>query len=157
MRSIVYEGNTYEEIDYEVQKMLKMANIFTFQFYINDRLWVSSNATMDKFHIEKFYHVTNLDKLPPIFYAGDLPKIRKLYAEIMLGKSVVYNEVRSYDGEAYYKITLISSKYDEDGKLWMIYGSWFGGIYMMELDPRYVDVIIKRWEDYTGNKSIKLE
>ena len=25
--------------------------------------------------------------------------------------------------------------YDEDGKLWMIYGSWFGGIYMMELDP----------------------
>ena len=29
--------------------------------------------------------------------------------------------------------------------------------YMMELDPHYVDVIIKRWEDYTGNKAIKLE
>lgn len=29
--------------------------------------------------------------------------------------------------------------------------------YMMELDPRYVDVIIKRWEDYTGNKAVKLE
>ena len=29
--------------------------------------------------------------------------------------------------------------------------------YMMELDPHYIDVIIKRWEDYTGNKSIKLE
>ena len=25
--------------------------------------------------------------------------------------------------------------YDEDGKLWMAYGSWFGGIYMIELDP----------------------
>lgn len=24
--------------------------------------------------------------------------------------------------------------YDEDGNLWMIYGSWFGGIYMLELD-----------------------
>lgn len=24
--------------------------------------------------------------------------------------------------------------YDENGKLWMIYGSWFGGIYMLELD-----------------------
>ena len=24
--------------------------------------------------------------------------------------------------------------------------------YMMELDPIYCDVIIKRWEDYTGNK-----
>ncbi|MBQ6814796.1 MAG: glycoside hydrolase family 43 protein [Lachnospiraceae bacterium] len=24
--------------------------------------------------------------------------------------------------------------YDEDGKLWMVYGSWFGGLYMIELD-----------------------
>ncbi len=28
--------------------------------------------------------------------------------------------------------------------------------YGMELDPKYVDVIIKRWEDYTGEKPIKL-
>ncbi len=25
-------------------------------------------------------------------------------------------------------------KYDKDGNLWMIYGSWYGGIYMLELD-----------------------
>lgn len=28
--------------------------------------------------------------------------------------------------------------------------------YMMELDPKYVDVIIKRWEDYTGQTVVKL-
>jgi DNA modification methylase len=28
--------------------------------------------------------------------------------------------------------------------------------YGMEIDPKYVDVIIKRYEDYTGNKAIKL-
>ena len=28
--------------------------------------------------------------------------------------------------------------------------------YGMELDPKYVDVIIKRWEDFTGNKAQKL-
>jgi len=28
--------------------------------------------------------------------------------------------------------------------------------YMMELDPRYVDVIIKRYEDYTGQAAIKV-
>ena len=28
--------------------------------------------------------------------------------------------------------------------------------YMMELDPKYVDVIIKRWENFTGNKAIKI-
>jgi len=28
--------------------------------------------------------------------------------------------------------------------------------YGMELDPKYIDVIIQRWEDYTGNKAVKL-
>lgn len=28
--------------------------------------------------------------------------------------------------------------------------------YGMELDPKYVDIIIKRWEDYTNSKAIKL-
>ncbi len=28
--------------------------------------------------------------------------------------------------------------------------------YGMEIDPKYVDVIIKRWEDYTGKKAIKI-
>ncbi|MDT2614363.1 DNA modification methylase [Enterococcus dongliensis] len=28
--------------------------------------------------------------------------------------------------------------------------------YLMELDPRYVDVIIHRWEEFTGNKAEKL-
>lgn len=28
--------------------------------------------------------------------------------------------------------------------------------YLMELDPKYVDVIIKRWENFTGNKAKKL-
>jgi DNA modification methylase len=28
--------------------------------------------------------------------------------------------------------------------------------YGMELEPKYIDVIIKRWEDYTGNEAIKL-
>ena len=29
--------------------------------------------------------------------------------------------------------------------------------YNMELDPRYVDVIIKRWEEYTGEKAVLIE
>ena len=28
--------------------------------------------------------------------------------------------------------------------------------YMMELDPKYCDVIIKRWESFTGDKAVKL-
>lgn len=29
--------------------------------------------------------------------------------------------------------------------------------YMMELDPKYVDVIIERWENFTGQKAVKIE
>ena len=28
--------------------------------------------------------------------------------------------------------------------------------YMMELDPHYIDVIIQRWENFTGEKANKL-
>ena len=28
--------------------------------------------------------------------------------------------------------------------------------YLMELDPRYVDVIIDRWEQFTGEKAVLL-
>ena len=28
--------------------------------------------------------------------------------------------------------------------------------YMAELDPKYCDVIIQRWEDYTGMKAVKI-
>jgi site-specific DNA-methyltransferase (adenine-specific) len=27
---------------------------------------------------------------------------------------------------------------------------------MMELDPKYIDVIIERWEQYTGEKAVLL-
>lgn len=29
--------------------------------------------------------------------------------------------------------------------------------YMMELDPKYVDVIIDRWEQFTGEKAVLIE
>jgi len=28
--------------------------------------------------------------------------------------------------------------------------------YMMELDPKYVDVIIERWEEFTKQKAVKI-
>ena len=29
--------------------------------------------------------------------------------------------------------------------------------YMMELDPHYIDVIIQRWENFTGEKAVKIQ
>lgn len=46
-----------------------------------------------------------------------------------------YNEMRA--GNHSYGMNAIDPCvfFDEEGKLWMAYGSWFGGIYMLELDP----------------------
>ena len=66
-------------------------------------------------------------------------------------------------------IELIAMAIEDNPKANIIYDA-FGGsgstliaceqtgrvCYMMELDPKYVDVIIKRWEHYTGEKAVRL-
>ena len=64
-------------------------------------------------------------------------------------------------------ISLISMAINDNPKAKNIYDS-FGGsgstlmaceqtgrnAYIMELDPKYVDVIINRWEQYTGEEAV---
>ena len=42
-------------------------------------------------------------------------------------------------------------KYDEDGNLWMLYGSWFGGIHALKLDPK------TGLRDYTEKYELKTD
>lgn len=67
-------------------------------------------------------------------------------------------------------IELCSKAINNSSKIGMIIVDLFGGsgstlmaceqlnriCYMNEIDPIYCDVIIKRWEDYTGKKAVKL-
>ncbi len=41
----------------------------------------------------------------------------------------------SYNYEDYPNAIDPNEFYDKDGRLWMVYGSWSGGIYLLELDP----------------------
>ena len=65
-------------------------------------------------------------------------------------------------------ITPFIEKYsDEDSNIVDIYGGSGSTLiaceqlnricYMMELDPIYCDVIIKRWESFTGQKAVLAE
>lgn len=52
------------------------------------------------------------------------------------GDTSLANRYGGANWNVYYGTNAIdpSVKYDEDGNLWMVYGSWFGGLYMLKLD-----------------------
>lgn len=63
-----------------------------------------------------------------------------------------------YDFDRYPNAIDPAVLYDEDGRLWMVYGSWSGGIYLLELDPGTGEVIHpqadeeKRVDAYFGKR-----
>ena len=90
---------------------------------------------------------------------------KELYSKVYIGKKDVDNEL------SYSKPIELCAKfiklYSENNESVL---DLFGGsgstliaceqldrtCYMMELDPRYCDVIIKRWENFTGQKAVKI-
>ena len=63
-------------------------------------------------------------------------KVQYTDFEKVTGTSTVDYRYKVYDGSATYMINAIDPCvfFDEDGGLWMTYGSWFGGVYMLKLD-----------------------
>ena len=65
----------------------------------------------------------------------------KTDAPKVLGKDADFSVYRTRDksgGGDYRLINAIDPglEYDEDGNLWMVYGSWFGGLYMLKIDSK---------------------
>jgi len=56
----------------------------------------------------------------------------------------------SYNYEDYPNAIDPSVFYDAEDKLWMVYGSWSGGIFMLELDPDTGDVIHPKADEQNG-------
>ncbi len=56
----------------------------------------------------------------------------------------------SYNYKEYPNAIDPSVFYDEDGRMWMVYGSWSGGIYLIELDPATGECIHPE-TDYANN------
>lgn len=66
----------------------------------------------------------------------------------------------AYNFEDYPNAIDPSVFYDKDGKMWMVYGSWSGGIYLLEIDESTGNIIFpegneeKRVDPYFGKKLI---
>lgn len=48
---------------------------------------------------------------------------------------VWFNTDGTYNNKMYTNAIDPTLFYDKDGKLWMTYGSWSGGIFVLEVDP----------------------
>ncbi|MBQ8627132.1 MAG: glycoside hydrolase family 43 protein [Agathobacter sp.] len=101
----------------------------------------------------------------PVVYSGFQSKEQALetdFYDVYTGDDFParYNETRG--GSHSYGLNAIDPCvfYDEEGHLWMAYGSWFGGIYMLELDPatgmrlssRTYETVENQSDEYQGIK-----
>ncbi|MCR5452966.1 MAG: glycoside hydrolase family 43 protein [Lachnospiraceae bacterium] len=65
------------------------------------------------------------------------------FPEIMGSKKAVkdYLLAGQYNNQLWPNCIDPQTFYDKDGKMWMVYGSWSGGIFLLEIDPETGDII----------------
>ena len=128
----------------------------------HELIWVKNNHVLGR--TDYFY------KHEPIMYGWS--KTHKFYGKGKFDKSVweIPKPQKSDLHPTMKPIALIANALENSSKENDIVLDLFGGsgstliaceqlgrrCYMMELDPRYCDVIIKRWEGLTGEKAVKV-
>jgi site-specific DNA-methyltransferase (adenine-specific) len=116
----------------------------------------------------KDYHT----KYEPIWYGwkDDAPRVNPLKDRKQTDVWDFERPSRSDEHPTMKPIALVKKAIDNSSKKGNIILDQFGGsgttiiasqqanriCYMMELDPKYVDVIINRWEKFTGEKAVKI-
>lgn len=109
-------------------------------------------------------HIAKLQQWEPIFFFGDFTKYKRV-SDLFEINRVVQKDV----GDSHTcpkQIALIEDiffHYSKDSVLDLFGGSGTSLIacektgresLLMELDPKYVDVIVKRWQDFTGKDAV---
>lgn len=84
------------------------------------------------------------------------------YSKVMGNNDVPSRYTENRNGNMTYSLNAIDPcvLYDDDGNLWMSYGSWFGGLYMIKLDPETglrdytmkYDLVTNQSDPYLGIK-----
>lgn len=123
MSDVIYEGKRYKDIDLDAQRALKAVNIFTFRYFPLDRVWMASDLTAEEFKINKFYKIA-LDGTggPDIIFPADKEKDLGLYRKAINGEDTCSEQLRFYDGESYYKMSLSVLEKNGEGKAVTIAG-----------------------------------
>ena len=109
-------------------------------------------------------HIAKLQQWEPIFFYGDFTNLKRVSDLFEINRT--YQKDVGEDHTCPKQMALIEDiliHYSERKVVDLFGGSGTTMIaseknnrisYLMELDPKYCDVIIKRWQDYTGQQAI---
>ena len=65
--------------------------------------------------------------------------------------------VQEQSGQVVEKVRSVLDLFGGSGSTLIVCEQLNKKCYMMELDPHYIDVIIQRWENFTGDKAVLIE
>lgn len=107
MGEVFFNGKTYKDIDKDALRAFDSVNIFTFRYYVEDKVWIASDSCAEHFGLKKAYYIEKYEDNPKIIYPADADKDRALYSKLLYeGEETASTILRLSSGEQYYKLTL---------------------------------------------------
>ena len=122
---------------------------------INNHTWNLDNIRVKSIYADKDKRLNPLGKSPDdVWYIPNLvgKKTEKVDHPTQKPLQVCMPFIEKYSKEQ----NIIVDLYGGSGSTLLACEKTNRKCYMMELDPKYIDVIIKRWEQYTGQKAEKI-
>lgn len=122
MRETIYQGKSYQEPDYETQKVVASGGIYLFRYYPKDRLLIAAEITMEKFSCRRFYPDMPQSLADDMVFEDDKAVFYNMYEAIDNGAQKSDAVFRSKDGAAYTRVVLSVLESDENGKALIVVG-----------------------------------
>ncbi len=114
MRQTVYQGKSYEESDYEVQKAVAASGMYVFRYYTRDKLCIVAEITAEKFSCARFYPNMPQSFADDMVCKEDRDIFLAMYKEIGEGKKRATASFRLKDSR--YCRVVLSVLADENGE-----------------------------------------
>ena len=122
MRETIYEGKSYPEPDYDVQKAVSVSGMNFFRYYPQDRLVIVAEVTVEKFSCKRFYPNMPYSFADDMVYDNDRAVFLDMFKAIDSGDKKSTSIFRLKDGFTYVRMVLSVLETDENKNVLTVVG-----------------------------------
>ena len=122
MRQTIYEGKSYQELDYHTQKVVSIGGIYFFRYYPKDRLAIMAEITAEKFSCKRFYPNMPQSFADDMIADDDRAVFHELIHMIETGEKKATGAFKLKNEAAYIRVVLSVLDADENGKASVVVG-----------------------------------